>query len=178
MQLSAARLGKPEAAKAEYRIAMRIQPAFIPAYIKLTDLYRQQGRADRVTQTLRQALQVDPANGDVYHALGLSLVRQQRVHDAIPELAKAAQLRADVPRFAYVYGVALHETGQVQQALHVLTEAQARHPRDRDILVALVEYHRLAGDRQAAIVWARKLVEMSPGDMRARRLLESLERNP
>ncbi len=173
-----ARLGKPDAAEAEYRIAMRLQPSFIPVYINLADLYHQQGREDRVTQTLRAALQVDPANADVYHALGLSLVRQQRLRDAIPELAKAVQLRPDVPRFAYVYGVALHETGQVQQALQVLTEAQSRHPGDRDILIALVEYHRLAGDRQAAMAWARKLVEMSPGDVRARRLLESLERNP
>jgi tetratricopeptide (TPR) repeat protein len=173
-----ARLGKPDAAEAEYRIAMRLQPSFIPVYINLADLYHQQGREDRVTQTLREALQVDPANADVYHALGLSLVRQQRLRDAIPELAKAVQLRPDVPRFAYVYGVALHETGQVQQALQVLTEAQSRHPGDRDILIALVEYHRLAGDRQAAMAWARKLVEMSPGDVRARRLLESLERNP
>jgi hypothetical protein len=39
-----------------------------------------------------------------------------------------------------------------------------------------VEYYRQAGDRQAAIVWARKLVELSPEDSRARGLLESLER--
>jgi Flp pilus assembly protein TadD len=128
-----------------------------------------------VTRTLRAALQADPLNGAARHALGLSLVRQQRLRDAIPELAQAAQLRPDVPRYAYVYGVALHETGQVQQALQVLTEVHQRHPADRDILVALVEYHRQAGDRQAAIAWARKLVEVSPGDVQARRLLESLE---
>ena len=102
-------------------------------------------------------------------------MRQQRLRDAIPELAQAAQLRPDTPRYAYVYGVALHEAGQVQQALQVLTEAHQRHPADRDILAALVEYHRQAGDRQAAIAWARKLVEVSPGDVQARRLLESLE---
>jgi hypothetical protein len=61
----------------------------------------------------------DRKGGDVYHALGLSWVRQQRLRDAIPELAKAAQLRPDVPRYAYVYGVALHEAGQVQRAGHV-----------------------------------------------------------
>jgi tetratricopeptide (TPR) repeat protein len=127
---------------------------------------------------LREALRVDPGNGAAHHALGLSLVRQQRLRDAIPELAQAAQLRPDLPRYAYVYGVALHETGQVPRALQVLTEAQARHPGDRDILVALVEYSRQAGDRQSAIAWARKLVEMSPGDLRSRRLLESLERQP
>jgi Flp pilus assembly protein TadD len=154
---------------------MRLQPVFIPAYINLADLYRQQGREDLVAQTLRAALQADPAHAAAYHALGLSLVRQQRLRDAIPELAQAVQLQPDVPRYAYVYGVALHEAGQVQQALQVLTEAQRRHPVDREILAALVQYHRQAGDRQAAIAWARKLVEASPGDIQARRLLESLE---
>jgi predicted CXXCH cytochrome family protein len=173
-----ARLGNPEAAEAAYRTALRLQPSFIPAYINLADLYRQQGREDRVAQTLREALQVDSENAATHHALGLSLVRQQRLRDSVPELAKATQLRPDMARYAYVYGVALHETGQVPQALQVLREAHQRHPGDRDILVALAEYARQAGDRQAAIAWARKLVALSPGDGQARRLLESLERQP
>jgi Flp pilus assembly protein TadD len=173
-----ARLGIPDAAEAAFRTAIRLQPAFLPAFINLADLYRQQGREELVVQTLREALQVDPENGAAYHALGLSLVRQQRLRDAIPELAKAAQLRPDMSRYAYVYAVALHETGQVQQALQVLKDAHQRHPADRDILVALADYHRRAGDRQSAITWARKLVELSPGDAQARRLLESLERQP
>ena len=65
---------------------------------------------------------------------------------------RMAELRPEMSRYAYVYGVALHETGEIQRALQVLTEAHRRHPADRDILVALVEYHRQTGDRQAAIV--------------------------
>jgi hypothetical protein len=41
-----------------------------------------------------------------------------------------------------------------------------------------MEYPRQAGDRQAAIAWTRRLVEVSPGDVQARRLLGSLERKP
>jgi predicted CXXCH cytochrome family protein len=173
-----ARLGNVEAAEDAYRTAMRLQPAFIPAYINLADLYRQQGREEQTVQTLRAALKVDPDNGAARHALGLSLVRQQRLRDAVPELAQAARLRPDTPRYAYVYGVALHQTGRIQQALQVLKEAHDRHPADRDILAALVEYHRQAGDRQGAIAWARKLVEAAPGDPQARQLLEGLQRVP
>jgi tetratricopeptide (TPR) repeat protein len=98
-----ARLGKPAAAESAYRTAIRLQPAFIPAYINLADLYRQQGWGEMIAQTLHAALQVDPANSAAYHALGLSLVRQQRLRDAIPELAQAARLQPDMPRYAYAY---------------------------------------------------------------------------
>ncbi|MGH7478682.1 MAG: tetratricopeptide repeat protein [Candidatus Methylomirabilales bacterium] len=170
-----AQLGKFDAAEQAYRTAIRKQPSFMPAYINLADLYRQQGQEDRVEQTLREGLKADPGNGDASHALGLSLVRQKRLRDAIPELAKAAQRRPDAPRYAYVYGVALHETGETRRALDVLTRAHERHPSDREIVVALVEYESQAGNRRAAIAWARKLVEMSPEEPEARRLLQALE---
>jgi tetratricopeptide (TPR) repeat protein len=173
-----ARLGKPEVAEAEYRTAMRLQPAFIPTYINLADLYRRQGREERAASALREALKIDPTSAAAHHALGLSLVRQRRLGEALPELSRAVEFQPEMPRYAYVYGVALHESGRVQDALRVLTEAQQRHPADRDILAALARYHWQAGDRQAALGWARKLVAVSPGDVRARQLLESLERQP
>ena len=80
-----------------------------------------------------------------------------------------------MPRYAYVYGVALCEAGQAQQALQFLTGSHQWHPADRAILAALVEYHRQAGDRQSTNAWARKPVEVSPGEVQTRRLLEILE---
>lgn len=158
-----ARRGNLDRAEAEYRIAIRQQPAFIPTYVNLADLYARQGREDRAVKTLEEAVERDPAATDAYHAMGLSLVRQKRLRDALPMLEKAAELRADAPRYAYVYAVALHEAGDNRRALEVLERAHERRPAYRDILVALVEYHREAGDQQAAATWARKLAELSPG---------------
>ena len=173
-----ARLGRTDAAELEYRTALRLQPAFTPAYVNLADLYRQQGQEDKVMQTLEAARKVDPSNGDVYEGLGLSLVRQKRLAEALPLLAKAADLRRDAPRYAYVYGVALHEAGQTRRALDVLQRAHERAPADRDILVALAQYSAAAGDRKAAIAWARRLVDLAPYDDGARRLLEGLTARP
>jgi Flp pilus assembly protein TadD len=83
-----------------------------------------------------------------------------------------------VARYAYVHAVALHTAGDVRRALQVLKQAHERHPTDRDIVVALAEYHAGAGDREAALGWARALVRMAPDDEQARRLLQSLEAKP
>ena len=46
---------------------------------------------------------------DRHHALGLSLVRQQRKDEALRELRRATQLDPANPRFKYVYDVARSE---------------------------------------------------------------------
>ncbi len=170
-----ARLGRLDAAEAAYRTALRLQPMFIPAYINLADLYRAQGKEDQVVTTLQEATKRDPKAAEAYEAMGLSFVRQKRLGEALPLLAKAAELREDTPRHAYVYGVALHEAGEMQRAIEVLQGAHARQPAHRDILVALATYSQDAGDRKAAAAWARKLVALSPGDPGAGQLLQTLE---
>jgi tetratricopeptide (TPR) repeat protein len=172
------RLGNADAAQAAFETAIRLQPSFGPARLHLADLHRVRGREDQAEATLRAALAVAPDEGDAREALGLSLVRQKRLKEALPELARAARLRPDVARYAYVHAVALHQAGDVRQALRVLTQAHERHPGSREIVVALAEYHAGAGDRDAAIRWARTLVRMSPDDEQARRLLQSLEGKP
>ena len=153
------------------------RPSSLPTSIWLTCIASTTARTRRCRRCVRPWT-VDPRNGAAYHALGLSLVRQQRLRDALPTLAQAAQLRPDLPHYAYVYGVALHEAGEGQRALQVLAAAYAQHPAARDIVVALVEYSLQARDRPGALAWARKLVELAPDDSRARQLLESLERRP
>jgi predicted CXXCH cytochrome family protein len=170
-----AQLGRFDAAEAAYRTALRIQPAFVPTYLNLAELYRQRGQEDKVAETLERALKIDPQNGDAFEGLGLSLVRQKRMSDAMPMLAKAARFRPDVSRYAYVYAIALHQTGQARKAIDVLTRAHERHPTDPAILLALAEYQRDAGDLKSAAAWARRLAELSPQDEGVRRLVESLE---
>jgi len=173
----ATQLGEILEAEASYRTAIRLQPSFIPAYVNLADLYRAQNRESETEQVLREALKVEPAHADVHHALGLSLVRQQRMKEGVDELAQAAQRRADSPRYVYVYGVALHEMGETKLALQILQTAYKKFPKDREILVALVQYHRNARNIATARDWAQKLVALAPEDAGARQLLESLRMN-
>lgn len=152
------RLGNAQQAEAAYRHAIQLQPAFIPPYVNLADLYREQKRDDAGERVLRQA----PDAADVHYALGLLLVRQKRIADALQELAKAAEESGDSPRYAYVYAVALESVGQSEKAIAVLQWAHDRFSGDQEILAALVNFSAKAGDRKAAARWAQKLRALAP----------------
>jgi predicted CXXCH cytochrome family protein len=172
-----ARLGNGAAARQAFETAIRLQPSFTPAYVDLADLQRLQGDEGEAAATLRRALQVAPDDAAVHEALGLSLVRQQRVRDALPELARAAQLAPDVARYAYVHAIALHDSGDIRAAIDVLTRAHERHPGAPEIVIALAEYEAQTGNRAAALVWARRLAQISDSPQ-TRRLIADLERSP
>jgi len=58
----------------------------------------------------------------------------------------------------------------------VLTESAARHPDDRDTLVALVTYNRDAGDFASALEYAQRLIRLEPDDLTLNALIENLRR--
>ena len=162
-------------AEAAYRAALELQPAFTQAVVNLADLYRLQGRDGDGEKALQQALARDPRNATAHHALGLLLIRQKRLPEALSELADAARLGPENPRYGYVYAVALNDTGADVQAIQVLESVLARHPNDRDSLLALVSLQRSAGHPQAARVHARHLATLEPDNPDVQALLRSVE---
>jgi len=154
------RLGNRAAAEAAYLRAIGVQPSFMPPYVNLADLYRQQGRDADGERVLRQALSAHADSADVHYALGLLLVRQQHRDEALDELGKAASLSPDSPRYIFVYAVALDSLSQRPKALTILEEAHRRFTGDRDILTALIQLSAQSGDRAAAARWAAALGEL------------------
>jgi tetratricopeptide (TPR) repeat protein len=104
--------GDAAAAEAEFRAALQLDPEFVPAWANLADLMRMLGRETEAESLLREGLAVTPDAAALHHALGLSLVRQQRKDEALRELRRAAELDPSNPRFRYVYDVARAELGK------------------------------------------------------------------
>jgi tetratricopeptide (TPR) repeat protein len=157
-----AQQGQPGPAEAEYLAASKLDPAFVPTYPMLAQLYARQGRDRDGERVVRDALARLSDDAELHLTLGLNLVRQHRATEAIPEFARAAELDPTNPRYAYVHGVALNSTGRTDEALAVLEAAQARHPADRDTLLALATINRDAGRMAAALAWADRLVALDP----------------
>ena len=172
-----ARRGRPADAEVEYRAAIRLLPSFVQAYINLADLYRSLGRDRDGEAVLRQVLSLAPDDAAAKHALGLALVRQHRLAEALTFLGDAAGLDPHRSRYAYVYAVALNASGRREDALSVLEESHLRHRADRETLVALISFERDAGDRAAASKYAAALSHLMPGDSAVTRLVDELKDN-
>ena len=99
------------AAESEFRAALRLDARYTPAWANLADMLRAQGRETEAESTLREGIATLPADATLHHALGLSLVRQQRSDEALRELRRATELDPDNARFRYVYEIALEELG-------------------------------------------------------------------
>lgn len=154
--------GDPAAAIAEYRKAIAIDPTFVAAYANLADVYRNRGAEGEADLTLREGLARNPRAAVLHHALGLSLVRQKRLPDALPELREANRLAPDDARFAYVYAVALINTGRAKDAQAVVDAAIVRNPYDRSLNVMLVRFDAANGNVDGARARIRRLRELDP----------------
>jgi predicted CXXCH cytochrome family protein len=123
-------------AETELKRALAIDPAFVPAAVNLADLYRELNRDRDAEPVLRAALTRAPEHPTLLHALGLVMVREQRLPDAIELLGAAARLGPENARFGYVYAVALNSAGRTREALAELDKVLKRHPYDRESLLA------------------------------------------
>jgi tetratricopeptide (TPR) repeat protein len=170
-----ARQGRAGEAEVEYRAALRLSPQYAPAAINLADLYRSLARDAEGESVLRAAIAASPRDAGLHHALGLALTRLKRPDDALAELRQAAELDPERTRYAYVYGVALHSAGRAGEAMAVLRENLARHPADRDTLLALVSFHRDAGELAAALEYAQRLARIAPDDRDVAGLVQTLQ---
>ncbi len=163
-----------EAAIAHLRRGRMLEPYFVPVYVNLADLYRRQGDEQAAEEALRAGLKQAPASAALHHAFGLLLARTDRIHEALVSLDQAVGLAPGEARFAYAHALALDGVGNRTGALDALARAQQRHPFDREILQALATLHRDAGHREVALTWARKLLDISPGDEGVGRLVSEL----
>jgi tetratricopeptide (TPR) repeat protein len=168
------RRGLTEDAENEYKAGLRLSPQYAPAAINLADLYRQLHRDDDGQKVLRASIAFSPRDAGLHYALGLTLTRQKRPDDALGEFRAATDLEPERSRYAYVYAVSLHSLSHVDESMKVLKDNLARHPDDRDTLVALVTFNRDAGDIGAALDYAGQLSRVAPNDHEVARLIDEL----
>ena len=152
--------GNRTLAAASFRRALALDPTWIPAYLALADLQSRQREESEAEALLGTGLERLPDNAELQHALGLSLIRQQRHAEAVPRLGRAAMAAPQVARFGYVHAVALWSVGRSDEAIKVLQELLIRHPADRASLEALAAFLQRSGRPREALEAARRIQEL------------------
>jgi Tfp pilus assembly protein PilF len=168
--------GEAERAERQLEAAIRLHPDFDPGYVNLADLYRARGEETRAEAVLRKGLAARSDSSAIHHSMGLLTVRREGGEAALPWLEKAASLAPGNTRYGYVWAVALHDTGRLEEAIAVLERAHAGWPSDADVLYALAAYSAEAGDNPAAVAYAGKLLKLQPDNPQVAALVEELKR--
>jgi Tfp pilus assembly protein PilF len=114
--------------------------------LNLADLYRANDMDAQARPLIEKAMGMAPSDPTTHHAMGLLLVRQGQLDQAVPHLARAAELGPLNSRYAYVYAVALYENGQQKQAVEVLEAALENQPGSRELNTGLAGYYRQLGE--------------------------------
>ncbi len=170
--LTARRLWEP--AEGAYRDALASDPEHVPALLNLADLYRVLAREEEARSVLHSAAKVPSGQAAAHHALGLLEMRAGQRDLAFRHLARAAELETDGVRYRYVYAIALHDQGDTAAAIATLKALLRVAPRNAEILVALVNYSRSAGQLPDARRYADELRSLFPDDRAIQRLYDSL----
>jgi predicted CXXCH cytochrome family protein len=169
-----ARTRRFDAAETELRAAIDLDRGYVPAYLSLAEIFRtERGELD-AERVLHEGLNNAPNDAGLYHALGLSLVRQRRTQAAMDALAKATELAPRNARFAYVYAIALNSQGRTNDALAQLERARQMAPGDEAILEALISINAGLGRRSEALSYAQQLRVLRPDDPAVERLVRQL----
>lgn len=149
-------LRHPEQAEQAYRIALDLNPFFVPATVNLADLYKEQGRETDGETLLRKAIDLLPEQPALHYALGLSLVRQGRTGEAQTELRRAAASTGAEPRMALAYALILDAQGETGEAIAYLNGALEYFGDDPGLLAALINlYQRTNRQKDAAALITR-----------------------
>lgn len=163
-------------AEAQYRTALWLDPAFVPAMVNLADLDRTLGMNHYSAELLRRATTTEPNNTDVQFSLGLPQFRRRNDADAPVLLRRASELAPNNVHYSHVHAIALNIRGASGQAVTVVECAHHRHPSDCDIPVAPVSLARNKADFAAAPLYGRELTSRYPADMHFRAMVQDIDR--
>jgi predicted CXXCH cytochrome family protein len=170
------RLGQRDLAEQHYLTALRIDPFFAPARVNLVTLYNQTGRNPDAERTLREGIERTPGEPELYYSLGLLLAEENRLLEAAEMLGKAAELAPGRARVRYNHGLALQRLGRPREAEVALLQAQELDDADPHIAYAVATLFAQQRQWKRALPFAERVVELTPGQVGPRQLLENIRR--
>ncbi|MFZ3216301.1 MAG: tetratricopeptide repeat protein [Candidatus Acidiferrales bacterium] len=124
--VEAEKSGQLDTALAEFQKATELDPQLAAAFVDLGGVYIEKHDYAAAIPPLKRAVELSPSLEGAHRLLGYALLAQGYANEAIPHLEKGHAEDA--------LGIALLESGKLQQAVIVLQKAVAKNPDDPDLL--------------------------------------------
>jgi tetratricopeptide (TPR) repeat protein len=170
--------GRIAEAVAMYQRAVAIKPNYM-AYTNLGTAYSRANRHQEAASAYKKALALNDKDSMVWGNLAFVYSWMNGMNEQTREtFSRAIQLaeakRAQSPRDPYIHGdLALYyaKLGRTEVALERLNTALALAPKGPDTQATAAEVHELIGQRERALAFAKKSIELGYSRQR-------LQRNP
>ena len=185
-QLTLRAIPSLEMARNSFQRAVTLDPGFALAHVGLADallLLNSYGAmlldeaVAQADELLRRALELDAGLGAAHASVGLSLLRQRRVDEAISAFERAIALDPNYAHAFHWYGDALlYNTRNFDRALSLLERARALDPLSPVINVTLGEVYEGLGRFDHALRQYTKVLELEPDYATAYFQLATLQR--
>ncbi|NML21213.1 tetratricopeptide repeat protein [Pseudoflavitalea sp. G-6-1-2] len=153
---------KPEAAIADYRNAIALNPRYAGAYLKKGALFYGQNQNDSAFADLSKAIEINDGFEEAYMMRGNILFAQQQFDAAAQDYSKTIALDPKSPT-GYLYrGNIYAKQKQYEQAATDLTKAIELSPDNMDAYIERANAYYYNKQYDDALSDYKKIVEMSP----------------
>ena len=149
---------RPDAVLDTYRNALAIHPNDLHLLEQLAEAYMQFGELLRANETYDQILAKRGGTSQIHMNKYWNFRALGRTDKALAELQAIRAIEPDnLPNLRLIASLYM-ETGQMDQALTILTELKNRNARDIQTMLMLVEFHLFQEDWDAAELAAETLI--------------------
>jgi len=166
-------LGRAHLAQREFGGARRLlesaieqAPRAVPPRVFLTHVLLQEGRdLAAAEKVLRELLLIDPGQGESWRNLAVLLRSQNRLGEALEACRSARAHGSSDPELALMYGMLLHEAGDLLNAEAILLEVLEKADHGKNIAVTArhnlaLLYRRQGRTGEAESQWRAVLAQM------------------
>jgi tetratricopeptide (TPR) repeat protein len=167
--------GQLDAAAAEFRLVLQMDPSFSDAHLDLAEVLVAQSRYNDAVVHFRAYLANGGAKPDAWVHLGAALALANRPDEAMQVLRQALERNPDAPNAHRSLAAMLLERNDVAAAIAHAERAVVLRPRDalaRDLLGVAFDMH---GRRDLAIQQFREALRLDPANELAREHLQHVQ---
>lgn len=162
--------GNAKEAEADFLKAVKIEPAFADAYMRLSAIYADQGRFGEAEKAIRKSLQLKKQGADGYAYLGYVYMREKHPAEAEAAFRKSIAISKD-DWFAHLeLGRLRYDEKRYLQAYPDLVLAHELHPQTLSVHLLLYDDLIQLGKDKHALHELDEVVRLFPNSPEAARL--------